>query len=153
VKNLFSDIFRGKTVIVGIGNILKGDDGAGPCLIEKIKGSIKALCVDAGTAPENYLGKIIKENPDTVLFVDAADLKCSPGEYTLLEKQEILKTGFTTHDLSPAVLIEYLEKETKARMYLLGIQPARLTLGDEMSEEVKKCVEKLAEIIKKEKNA
>jgi len=86
VKNLFNNIFRGKTVIVGIGNIMKGDDGAGPSVIEKIQGKVKALCIDAGTAPENYLGKIIKENPDTVLFVDAADINCLPGEYTLLEK-------------------------------------------------------------------
>jgi len=55
--------------------------------------------------------------------------------------------------LSPAVLIEYLSKETNADMYLLGIQPAQVVLGEDMSDSVRNAVEQLAEIIKKEKNA
>jgi len=153
VKNLFNNIFRGKTVIVGIGNIMKGDDGAGPSVIEKIQGKVKAFCIDAGTAPENYLGKIIKENPDTVIFVDAADIGGKPGEYALLEKQEILKTGFTTHDLSPAMLIEYLDKETNADIYLLGIQPLRINFGEDMSDEVKKTIIEIAGLVKEVQNA
>ena len=153
MKNLFKNIFRGKTVIVGIGNILKGDDGAGPLLVESIRKKINALCIDAGTAPENYLGKITKEKPDTVLFVDAADIGGEPGEYCILKKEEILKTGFTTHDLSPRMLIEYLGAETSAEVYLLGIQPSRIGLGDEVSDEVKNTILELTELIKENPDA
>ncbi|MBL7156597.1 MAG: hydrogenase 3 maturation endopeptidase HyCI [Candidatus Omnitrophica bacterium] len=153
MNNIFRNILKGKTVIVGLGNTLKGDDGAGPSVIEKIQGKVKALCIDAGTAPENYLGKIIKENPDTVLFVDAADINRLPGEYALLEKQEILKTGFTTHDLSPAVLIEYLSKETKADMYLLGIQPLRINFDENMSDEIKKTIIEIVGLVEESQNA
>ena len=69
-----SDKRTAKIVLVGIGNPLRGDDGFGPALIAALDGQVRAVCIDAGTAPESYAGKIIKENPDTVVFVDAADL-------------------------------------------------------------------------------
>ena len=127
---------------------MKGDDGAGPVIIEKIRGKVNRLCIDAGTAPENYLGKITKEKPDTVLFVDAADIGGEPGEYSILKKEEILKTGLTTHDLSPRMLIDYLDAETKAEVYLLGIQPLRINFGEDMSDEVKKTIIEIVELMK-----
>ena len=63
------------------------------------------MCIDAGSSPESYAGKIIKENPDTILFVDATHLDRAGGEYALLEVSDILKSGFTTHDLSPKLFL------------------------------------------------
>ena len=106
-------------------------------------GTTDALCIDAGSAPENYLGKIIKASPDVVLFIDAVDFNQEPGYYKILEQEEILKTGFTTHDLSPRMLIEYLATETKAKIYLLGIQPKDLGIGQELSLPVQKTLSEL----------
>ena len=58
-------------VIVGIGHPLRGDDALGPSLVKRLDGHLDALCIDAGSAPENYLGKIIKASPDVILFIDA----------------------------------------------------------------------------------
>ena len=132
-----------KVVIVGIGHPLRGDDALGPCLVKRLEGHIDALCIDAGSAPENYLGKIVKASPDVVLFIDAVDFSQEPGYYKILEQEEILKTGFTTHDLSPRMLIEYLTTETKAKIYLLGIQPKDLELGGEISAPVQKALTEL----------
>ena len=137
---MFKDILKGKVVIVGIGNIMRGDDGFGPELVKRLNSSISAVCIDAGTSPENYTGKIKKENPDTILIADAVHLDLAPGEYRILKKDDILKCGFTTHDISPNMLIEYLEKETGAGIYMLGIQPKHLSFGDEMSEEVEEAM-------------
>ena len=114
MHNSLSHIFKGTTVVVGVGNILRGDDAFGPVMIERLSGQIRSICVDAGTAPENYLGKIAKEKPDAILILDAAHLDLSPGEYDVLRKEDIVRSGFTTHDLSPVMFIEYLEKETDA---------------------------------------
>ena len=84
MQNPFTDILKGKTVIVGIGNSLRGDDGLGPELILKLQGKLKAVCIDAGNSPESYTGKIVKENPDTILLVDAVHLNLPPGQYRLL---------------------------------------------------------------------
>lgn len=141
------DILKDKVVILGIGNPLKGDDGFGPALVERLQGKITAVCLDAGTAPESYAGKIVKADPDTVLLVDAVHLDRAPGTWEILEKAEILKSGFTTHDISPRMFMDYLDNQIRADIYMLGVQPQTLALGGEMSEEVHKTLESLEKII------
>ncbi len=153
MQNIFSDIFKGKTVIVGIGNIMKGDDGLGPALVKRLDGKIKAVCIDTGLAPENHTGRITKENPDTVLLVDATHLDLPPGRYEILKPKDILKSGFTTHDISPAMFIEYLRSRTEANIFLLGVQPKNLSLGDEMSDSVKKALDEVEKLIKEAPDA
>ena len=132
---------------MGIGNPLRGDDGFGPALVERLQGKVKAVCIDAGNSPESYAGKITKENPDTILFIDAVHLDLPPGQYQILKPEEILKSGFTTHDISPRVFIEYLKSQTKADIYMLGVQPKDITLGDGMSKSVKKTLEEIEKLI------
>jgi len=139
------EILKGKVVIVGVGNTLKRDDGFGPALIELLKAKTDAVCIDAGSAPENYVGKIAKIKPDTILIADAAELGLAPGEYKLLGKEDILKSGFTTHDISPHMFMDFLEKETKADIYMLGLQPEDVSFGEGMSDCVKSAMDKIVE--------
>lgn len=138
---------RGKTVVVGVGNPLRGDDGFGPALIARLQGASKGVCIDAGHAPENHLGRILKEKPDTILLVDVADLGLAPGEYRVLEPREILKTGLTTHEMSPRMLIEFLEKETRAEILMLGVQPQTLALGQAMSARLSDTLDEVEKLI------
>ena len=147
------NILKGKIVIVGIGNVLKAEDGAGPLLIEKLKGKTKAVCIDAGSTPESYTATIARENPDTILLVDATHLGLNPGQYEVLKADDILKSGFTTHDISPAMFIDYLKKNINANIYMLGIQPENISLGEEMSESVKKSLDEITKLIKETTNA
>jgi len=140
-------LFQGKVVIIGIGNILRSDDGFGPALISGLKDKIKAVCINAGTAPENYTGKIIQANPDTILIVDAVDLDKKPGEFEILKKDDIIKSGFSTHDISPNMFIEYLEHQTQADIYMLGLQPENLSFGEEMSDNIKAALKKISTLI------
>jgi len=146
----FDDILRGKVIIVGIGNIMRGDDGFGPALVKELDNRVNAHCIDVGTAPENYIGKIAKMSPDTILFVDAVHLSIKPGEYDILKKEDIVSSGLTTHDISPEMLINFLESQTKAKIYLLGMQPESIGFGDEMSDAVKRSLMKIAELIEEE---
>jgi len=148
MRPTFKTILKGKTLIIGIGNILRGDDGFGPLLIERLNqhlGDTEMILIDGGSAPENYTGKIIKQSPDTILIADAVHLDKAPGEYEILKKDDIVKSGFTTHDISPNMFIEYLEKETDADIYMLGVQPEHVGLGEEMSASVKKALEEIVE--------
>ncbi|MFH1784604.1 MAG: hydrogenase 3 maturation endopeptidase HyCI [bacterium] len=153
MKNSLKEVLKGKVIIVGIGNILRGDDGFGPALVNTLQGNVKAICIDAGAAPENYVGKIAKENPDVVLLADIVHLDLEPGDWRILDAGEIVKSGFTTHDLSPHLIIDYIKQETKAEIYMLGVEPSQISLGSEMSSEVKKAIVDLAELIKEEINA
>ena len=65
-------------ILLGIGNPLNGDDGAGIYVAEQFRkdGWISLSC---GTAPENFTGIIRKAHPDCLVLVDAAALGLSPG--------------------------------------------------------------------------
>jgi hydrogenase 3 maturation protease len=147
MENIFLPIMRGKTVIVGIGNPLRGDDGFGPALIGRLQGKINLICIDAGNAPENYLGRIIKEEPDTVLLVDVAHLDLEPGQYQILQPPDILKCGLTTHDMSSRMLIDFLENQTQADIFMLAVQPKNISLGEEMSECLSKTLDEIELLI------
>ena len=148
MSNLFEGIFKGRVVIVGIGNVLRGDDAFGPKLIEQLSEQIDMVCIDAGSAPENYIGKIAKERPNTILIVDVVDLGQGPGDFKLLNKEQIVTSGFTTHDLSPRMFIDFLAQETKAAIYLLGVQPKNIDFGSEMSDEIVEALRVISNLIK-----
>ncbi len=137
-------ILKGKIVIVGIGNPLRADDGFGPAFIEELQGKTRAVCLDVGSAPENYTGKIIKEDPDTILLVDALHLGGEPGTYEVITKDDILKSGMSTHDISAHMFIEYLEENCHADIYLLGVEPQNLTFGEEMSDALRQTLKRVS---------
>jgi hydrogenase 3 maturation protease len=147
-KTVLSQILKGKVVFVGIGNPLRGDDGFGPLFVQKLQGQVSAVCLDAGNAPETFTGKIIREKPDTIVFVDAVYLDLPPGHYAVLGKEDLLKTGFTTHDLSPHLLIQYLESQVTADIYLLGVQPMSVEFGAGMSGVVSGALDTLVGMVK-----
>ena len=136
-----------KTCFIGIGNVLKGDDGVGPSLIQRINKTNDILCIDAGTTPENQLGTIIRFHPERIIFIDATDLGKKPGEFELIDSDHIVNKGFTTHDISPALLLNFLKQETNATLHLLGIQPESMLFGSPISETVERTIADLAEII------
>ncbi|MFW6138129.1 MAG: hydrogenase 3 maturation endopeptidase HyCI [Spirochaetota bacterium] len=143
----FNRLAGKKVVILGVGNRLRGDDGAAPCLIDNIQGKVEALCINAESSPENYLGKIIKTAPDAVVIVDAIHLGREPGEMEVLDPSELERGGISTHHLSLKMLVEFLGSEIETEIRVLGVQPARIHMGDEMSSSVKKSLKALQEII------
>jgi len=147
MENIFLPILKGKTVIVGIGNLLRGDDGFGPALIGRLQGKIDLICIDAGSAPENYVGRILREEPDTILLVDVTHLNLEPGQYRLLEPADILKCGLTTHDMSARMLIEFLQIQTRGKIVMLGVQPKHVSLGEPMSECVSQTLAEVENLI------
>jgi hydrogenase 3 maturation protease len=147
MENILLPLLRGRVVIVGIGNPLRGDDGFGPALIARVQGKVPMLCLDAGIAPENYIGRIIREQPDTILLVDVAHLELTPGQYRLLRSTDINTGGFSTHDMSSRVLIEFLENEVHADILLLGVQPHDVSLGKEMSAQVTRALDEVEQLL------
>jgi hydrogenase 3 maturation protease len=134
----------GKVVILGMGNTLRCDDGAGSLLACRIKDKLSFIVYDAGSSPENYLGKIIKDNPATVVIIDAADLGLGAGEFQVLEPENLATTNlFSTHNSSLSLIINYLQSHLKADIILLIIQPQNLSFGDNLSPAVSDTLTKL----------
>jgi hydrogenase 3 maturation protease len=147
MNNSFKDIFKGRTVFVGIGNELRSDDGIGPLVIERLRDRVDCTCINAGQVPENSFGAIVKEQPDTVVIIDAVQLFMKPGSYQLLKEEDILKTGFSTHTLSPAVFMQYLREASDADVYLLGVQPRSTELGQGLTAPLEDSLDELVNLI------
>ena len=135
---------KGKVAILGFGNRLWGDDGAGSVLAERLRAANpKAAVFDAGMVPENYLEKVAAAKPDTVLLIDAADFGGEPGEWRIFSGEDLAFTGLSTHAGSPRMLAAYLEQRTGAKVKLLAIQPLDIEEGAELSRAVSTSISHL----------
>ena len=135
------------TTIVGIGNELKGDDGVGPFLCRLFGGKISAKLIDAGTVPENHIQPIIRTKPENLLVIDAMDFGAEAGAAKLFGTGEISSVVMSTHSLSPRLFVDLIGREIKTEVLFLGIQPAQMQLGQEISPVVKSTAEQLAKIL------
>ena len=138
---------KGKVVIVGVGNPMRGDDGVGPHLISLLQGKTTAGLLDCGEVPENYLGKIAALEPDTVVVVDAADFQAEPGSLAIIEPEDFASTSFSTHNPSLEPFALFLKSETGADIFAVGIQPRSIGFDTEMSAEVRSAAELLAKVL------
>ncbi|MFC1667138.1 hydrogenase 3 maturation endopeptidase HyCI [Candidatus Omnitrophota bacterium] len=137
------DVLKGRIVIVCLGNIDRGDDGIGPRLAAIIKGKSVHEVIDAGVAPENHTGIIIRFKPDTIIMVDAVDFDGRAGEARLFSSGELRSGKISTHDVSPKLLIEYLKSYVDAEIYLLGIKPVSNKFGEGLSKEAERALRDL----------
>lgn len=141
-----------KLIVLGVGNELKTDDGVGPFIINRLlaenieKDSL--LFIDAQTVPENFTGKIRKENPTHVIIVDACLMGCQPGEIKIVDKDDFASIGISTHSMSLSYFVKYLEKDTDFNVIFIGIEPETMDWGDNPTENVEKTAYEFIEILK-----
>ena len=138
---------KGSVLLIGVGNTLRGDDGAGPALIELLEGRVKALLMDVGEVPESYLSRILDAQADTIAIIDAADFGAAPGDLAVLEAEDIAGHGVSTHQMPLSLFFRFIKRYSRAEMFALGIQPSRVALGEPMSPEVAASVRALAELL------
>ena len=141
-----SNRLNGKVMILGVGNPVRGDDGAGPYFIRQLTGKIDATLFDCEEVPENFLGKIAESKPNTILIIDAIDLGMSPGTVALLE-DKLERLSYSTHRTSLQLFIDCVKEETMADVIVLGIQPKSTDFGSETSDQVKESLSLLQHII------
>jgi len=140
---------KGKVTIAGIGNIIRGDDGLGPKLIELLRGrKINASLFDCGTAPENYIFPMLTTSCDTLILIDAADLALAPGQARVLDLENIANISFSTHNPSPRLFIDLLKMgKEDLNIFIISVQPKNTSLGVPLSEEVLAGLEVLTNAI------
>jgi hydrogenase 3 maturation protease len=114
-----------RIALVGIGDELNVHDRLGILAAREIDGlHLENLRVFyAGTVPESVTGPIRRYKPDAVVLVDAADMGARPGSVAIIQPEEVRASLLTTHALPLSVVMEFLAKDTKARVLLVGIQP------------------------------
>lgn len=141
-----------KLIILGVGNELKSDDGVGPHIIKKLKEenieNKNLLFIDAKTVPENFTGKIRKENPTHLIIVDACLMGLNPGDIQIVNKYEFANIGISTHSMSLSFFVRYLEKDTDFRIIFIGIEPETMEWGDNPTPDVEKTAGEFIKTLK-----
>ena len=137
------ELAEGKVVVVGIGNTLRADDGAGSLVAEKLRERYPGVVFDAAQAPENYLAPIRRAGPAVVVLVDAADFGGSPGEVRVATAEDVEGLMMGTHAAPLSMFMKVLRHETGADVRLVAVQVVTTTLGASLTREVEDTVDHL----------
>jgi hydrogenase maturation protease len=131
-------------VVLGFGNVLLRDDGAGVQIATRLKaqlGPTVADFIDGGTMSFSLLPCI--EACDALLVIDAADLGCAPGTVRLFADGKMdtflqCTRRRTVHEIGLIDLMDMarLRDCLPRRRALLCIQPAAIDWGEALSEPV-----------------
>jgi len=147
LRELLHTATQGNVVVMGMGNPCRGDDAAGSQVARQISEGPGLHVIDAEDTPENYLCQILQHQPDSVVFIDSVDLGSAPGSVALLESGQTAGYYPSTHRVPMRLLVSYLERTSRARIFLLAIQPRQTEFLQAMSAEVSSSVEAVADVL------
>lgn len=145
IFDTLSDFLCGDWVILGVGNILRCDDGFGSVLVQRLCKSLDGTGIskrifDGGVAPENFLGKLQKMAPEKLLIIDAIFFGGAPGEVILLNIDELAAPMMMTHGPSNFAMMKMMLAETDIKIF--AAQPLSTQLGEKMSAQIDSAIEK-----------
>ncbi len=136
-----------KKVLLGMGSVVRKDDGVGVYVIDLAKDRLHGwVLINGETVPENYTSYLKRESPDILVIVDAADMGLPAGSIRRIQSASIDNLFLTTHTMSIGFMIEYL-KPYVDRIIMIGIQPEDTSIGEGVSDSVKHAALRLIEII------
>jgi hydrogenase maturation protease len=128
-------------LVLGFGNVLLGDDGAGVRLVDHLRPNLAPRnyeCIDGGTMSFALLSYV--EAAHSMLVADAAELHAPPGTISIFEGAEMdafLKSirRRTVHEVGLIDLLDTarLLQRLPARRALLCIQPGPIAWGERLS--------------------
>jgi len=139
-----------RILVFGIGSELKADDSCGLIIADIISKKVKSpkiKAVIASTAPENFTGEIKKFNPSHLIIIDCAQMGKTPGEYAIIEYEDISGISFSTHTLPLKIVINYLNEFVKPEIIIIGIEPKTINFGEKPSKEVLFACEEISKTI------
>jgi hydrogenase maturation protease len=137
-----------RVAIIGIGNVLAGDDAVGPHVVRVLEARYAlpegVQVLDAGTPGHDLTAFLV--GLDAVVLVDAVRASGAPGEVRVLEKAElvsrrpVLATGPHEPGVREALVNADFMGVTPAVVRLVGVVPARTDTGIGLSPEVRAAI-------------
>ncbi|MDX9714589.1 MAG: HyaD/HybD family hydrogenase maturation endopeptidase [Dissulfurispiraceae bacterium] len=141
-----------KVSVIGLGNILMMDEGIGVMIAKKLGQRIKCdpevEFFDGGTKGLELMPYI--EGREKILVIDAVDFGRDPGYIGVLRNDEIpaaLQSKMSVHNIGLADIMFVLKLSgiQPSEICLLGIQPKKIELGLEPTEEINSKIPQLIE--------
>ena len=135
-------------LVLGLGNVLLGDDGVGPALLREVQrryADVPAVeCIDGGTLGMALLGYLAER--EALIILDAFAGGRNAGAVSVLEGAEVLGCGvtrsMTAHEGNAGELLAaaQLLDELPERVFLIGIEPERVRTELGLSESVARAL-------------
>jgi len=140
-----------RTVIVGVGQEIRGDDAAALVVVRALKLRLTdaphVLVIEAGLAPESFIGVIRRFAPDRVVLIDSAQMDETPGTIRWLAIDQISGMSGSSHTLPLNVIAAYLRLELACEVALIGIQPGGTAIDQPLSPAVRAAADQLAQVL------
>ena len=146
-----------KKLIIGLGNVLLGDEGVGVRCVEYLKsrGLGKDIkIVDGATLGLDLLEEI--NGFEKVVLVDAVDMGKEPGSISSFSAEQILTVPnsekFSLHEIGITDVVQLGKKigYNFGNVRIVGIQPKDVSRGDSLSEKVEEKLPTLADKVLRE---
>ncbi len=142
-----------KIRVVGVGNLLLGDEGIGVHAAHALEAETwppEVQIVDGGTSGLSLLDLL--ENVTKVIFIDAADMKLPPGSWRRFRPEEVRnfyqRREMSLHDtgLLEVLALAHRMKTWPEEVVIYGIQPGSVERTLELSAA---CRTALADVLTK----
>lgn len=148
-----------KVVVLGVGNLLLGDEGVGIHVINKLKNEYfpsSITFIDGGTAGIDLL--FFLEDADYVVIIDCMEGSAEPGTIFRLPADKLIpkESGniASLHGIGLQEMLFIAKKTGKLPPSVIyGVQPKTVTLGDQLSPEVNGSIPRLLQLIRQEINS
>lgn len=141
-----------RAAVLGLGNVLMGDDGFGPYLAQFLRAAYElpeGLSVEELGTPGFDLVPHLA-GLDAVIILDAVQAPALPGDVRVYRRDQILRHApgprVSPHDpaLKEALLLADLAGEAPEEVTLIGVVPARVDTGPGLSRAVKAALPQAA---------
>ena len=148
---------RCELLILGVGNTLCTDDGAGPAAVhllnERYVVDDRIEVVDGGTLGLSLLPMV--EDADRLIIVDAITIDGPPGTLVRLSGDDVLPAArlrLSPHQVGVGDLLDAarLLDKLPSTLRLIGIVPQSIELGTELSPAVEAQMDALVQMIAEE---
>ncbi len=133
-----------KTIILGMGNPLRCDDGIGVAVVEALKRSNSLAenitIIDAGTSGLQAL--LVMQGYQRVFIIDAADIGGAPGDWRCIPIEDIsfILEGLTKYGsfhnagLKDAIALGQVLEILPEEIYIYAVQPQDLQISIGLSD-------------------
>ncbi len=145
-----------KTLIIGVGNILMGDEGFGPYIIEELKGldlPEGVSLLDAGTATLDIADLVA--GYERLIILDTVKSNGTPGDIYKFKPDDIAQkkeTELSLHQYSllDAVGMLRITQDIPSDITIIAIEPKDVSMKIGISHILKERISKIKQLILKE---
>jgi hydrogenase maturation protease len=143
-------------LIVGLGNILRRDDGVGIKILSHIK-NLDAEIINGETYGFALIDKIAEY--DEAIIIDAVNMGKPAGTCKMFVPKDIKchpradrdpETKMSTHKFGLVDILALIKSlEIKTKIHIIGIQPKDISFGEGLTDKVQEAMPKVVQLIRK----